>query len=384
MLRGLILLVGLVLAVPASAQMLPPPEEAARLRLQAAQVLFWNQAQRDAGFRAMEKTFPYHVVAKGPRVRALPPGKPLAIGEGEIEAFLDAQNVAGLIVLQDGKVRLERYARGYGQEGRWTSFSVAKSLTSTLVGAAIRDGYIKSIDEPVTRYIPELAGTGYDGVTIAQLLTMTSGVKWNEDYGDPRSDVAQMLLLPVPPGEDTTIAYMKRLSREAAPGSKWVYKTGETNLVGVLVRRATGKTLADYLSEKVWKPFGMAQDAAWMVDPSNQEIGGCCLSISLGDYARFGQFALEGGKGVVPAGWFADATRAHAQTGTPSFGYGYQWWTYPEGRYGASGIFGQTIRIDPRRRMVIAISGAWPKATDQKLAADRTAFLDRLFALGDN
>lgn len=383
MLRKLLLLAGLFLAGPALAQSAATPEQAARLRLQAAQVLFWNQAQRDEHFRAMEKIFPFHAVAAGGKVRALPAGKPLAIGEGEIETFLDAQNVAGLIVLQDGKVRLERYARGYGPEGRWTSFSVAKSLTSTLVGAAIRDGYIKSVDEPVTRYIPELAGTGYDGVSIAQLLTMTSGVKWNEDYADPKSDVAQMLLLPVPPGEDTSIAYMRRLSRDGTPGSKWVYKTGETNLVGVLVRRATRKPLATYLSEKIWRPYGMERDAAWMIDPSGNEVAGCCLSIGLRDYARFGQFALDGGKGVVPAGWFAEATRAHAQTGTPGFGYGYQWWTYPEGRYGASGIFGQTIRIDPRRRMVIAISGAWPRATDQKLGADRTAFLDRLFALGD-
>jgi CubicO group peptidase (beta-lactamase class C family) len=360
------------------------PADTSGLRKVGAEVLFWSQAQRDANFPHMEKIFPGHVVKAGGKVRPFPQGKPLAMDAAEIDAFLQAQNVAGLIVIQDGKIRLERYARGYDPEGRWTSFSVAKSFTSSLVGAAIKDGYIKSLGDPVTRYIPELAGSGYDGVTIEQLLTMTSGVKWNEDYTDPRSDVARMFLEPVPAGEDPTVFYMKKLPRESAPGSKWVYKTGETNLIGVLVMRATGKPLASYLSAKIWRPYGMERDAFWMVDPSGHEVSGCCLSVSLRDYARIGQFALEGGRGVVPANWFRNATRSHATIGEPGYGYGYQWWTYPQGRFGASGIFGQTIRIDPKTRTVIAISSAAPKATDKAYSAARTAFLDKLFATSGN
>ncbi len=147
----------------------------------------------------------------------------------------------------------------------------------------------------MTRYIPDLAGSGYDGVTVAQLMTMTSGVKWNEDYTDPKSDVARMFLEPVPAGIDPTVYFMRKLPRETAPGTKWVYKTGETNLIGVLVRRATGKTLAAYAEEKIWKPAGMERDGFWMKDQSGAEVSGCCLSVSLRDYARFGQFALEGG-----------------------------------------------------------------------------------------
>ncbi|MDT8757990.1 beta-lactamase family protein [Sphingomonas psychrotolerans] len=352
------------------------------LRKVGAEVLFWDQAKRDANFPHMEKIFPGHVVKAGGKVRALPPGKPLPVSDAELDAFIASQNISGLIVLQDGKIRLERYARGYGREGRWTSFSVAKSFTSTLVGAAIKDGHIKSVDEQVTKYIPELAGSGYDGVTIAQLLTMTSGVRWNEDYTDAKSDVARMFLEPVPAGEDPTVWYMKKLPRETAPGSKWVYKTGETNLIGVLVMRATKKPLADYLSEKVWRPYGMEQDAFWMIDPSGHEVSGCCLSVSLRDYARMGQLALEGGKGVVPAGWFAEATRGHANVGRPGsgFAYGYQWWTYPEGRYGAQGIFGQAIRVDPTTRTVIAVSAAADKATDPAYTEARMAFYDKLFA----
>ncbi|MET0247723.1 MAG: serine hydrolase domain-containing protein [Sphingomonas sp.] len=355
------------------------PSDTAGLRKVGAEILFWSQAQRDANFPHMERIFPGNIVRRGARVRPLPAGAPLPVADGDIDAFMAQQNVAGLIVLQDGKVRLERYARGYGREGRYTSFSVAKSFTSALVGAAIRDGHIRSVTEPVTKYIPELAGRGYDGVTIAQLLTMTSGVRWNEDYTDPKSDVARMFLEPVPAGEDPTVHYMKILPREFEPGSKWVYKTGETNLIGVLVMRATGKPLATYLSEKVWRPYGMEQDAFWMVDPSGREVSGCCLSVSLRDYARMGQFAMEGGKGVVPTDWFADSTRAHASIGVPGYGYGYQWWTYPQGRFGAQGIFGQTIRVDPKSRVVIAVSAAAPKASDPAYGRARTAFLDRLF-----
>lgn len=355
------------------------PQNKAQLQQVGAAILFWDQAKRDATFPAMETVFPGHVVKAGGRVRALPAGAPLPIAAGEVDAFMAANNTAGLIVVQDGKVRLERYARGYSREGRYTSFSVAKSFTSTLVGAAIRDGYIKSVEEPVTRYLPELAGSGYDGVTIAQLLTMTSGMKWNEDYTDPNSDVAAMYAKPVPAGMDPTIAYMRTLPRDTAPGTKWVYKTGETNLIGVLVAHATKKPLATYLSEKVWKPFGMERDAFWMVDPSGQEVSGCCLSVSLRDYARMGLLALGGGKGIVRSDWFPTATSVKAATGRgPGFGYGYQWWTYPEGRFGAQGIFGQNILIDPSRRIVIAMSSAWPKATGADLSAARMTFQQAL------
>jgi len=376
-------LAGCTASTPPVAKVSPRPiassqAEADRLQQVGAAILFWDQAKRDATFPKMETVFPGDVVTRGTRVHPLPTGTPLPIDSASVDTFMAQNNTAGLIVVQDGKVRLERYARGYSAQGRYTSFSVAKSFTSTLVGAAIRDGYIKSVEEPVTKYIPELAGSGYDGVSIAQLLTMTSGVKWNEDYTDPKSDVAAMYSQKVPAGVDPTVAYMRTLPRASAPGTSWVYKTGETNLIGVLVTKATGKTLASYLSEKVWKPYGMERDAFWMVDPSGQDVGGCCLSVSLRDYARMGTLAMSGGKGIVAPGWFAAATSAKAQTGRPGFGYGYQWWTYPDGRYGAQGIFGQSILIDPARRIVIAMSSAWPRATGPDLSAARAAFQQKL------
>jgi CubicO group peptidase (beta-lactamase class C family) len=384
--KGVSLLAALVLAGVASAQSVTiTPDNTAKLRQVGAEILFWSQQQRDQSFREMEKTFPGHVVKAGTKVRLLPNGKPLPIADADVKAGMADLNVAGLIVVQDGKVRLERYGLGYGPQGRWTSFSVAKSFTSTLVGAAIRDGYIKSIDDPVTRYIPDLAGGGYDGVTIRQLLTMTSGVKWNEDYTDPKSDVARMFSEDVPAGQDPTVWFMKKLPRESEPGTKWVYKTGETNLIGVLVERATRKTLADYLTEKVWKPWGMERDAFWMTNPAGSEVSGCCLSVSLRDYARMGMFALSGGKGVVPDDWFAKATvnQVPIPKDEGGFGYGYQWWVVPGGRFAAIGIFGQSILVDPAKKLVVVMSGSWPTATGEKLSAARAGFWKKIEAAAD-
>jgi len=368
-------------ALPVAAQVAARPDSSAKPQQISADVLFWTQEQRDANFPHMETLFSGHVVHASPHPRLFLRGRPLPLVESDIDAFMDGQNVAGLIVVQDGRIRLERYKRGYSRFGRWTSFSVAKSVTSTLLGAAILDGYIKSVKDPVTRYIPELVGSAYDGVTIAQLLTMTSGVKWNEDYADPKSDLAQILVHPAPAGTDPTVAYLRTLPREAAPGGKWVYKTGESNLVGVLVARATHRTLADYLTQKVWKKYGMERDAFWLSDSSGQDIGGCCLSASLRDYARFGQVVLEGGAGIVPDGWFDDATRPHVPFADGA-GYGYHWWTYPEGRFGAVGIFGQNILVDPKHHIVIAMSADWPKASDPELSAQRAAFEAKVIEAG--
>lgn len=357
------------------------PTDLGRLQQVGAEILFWDQPTRERNFRQMETIFPGYVVKAGSRVKPLPAGTPLPVDGATVDAYMKANNVAGLIVVQDGRVRLERYGLGFGREGRWTSFSVAKSFTSTLVGAAIKDGFIKSVDEPVTRYIPELAGSGYDGVTIAQLLTMTSGVRWNEDYTDPNSDVARMYAKPAPAGMDATVAYMRTLPRETKPGEKFVYKTGETNLIGVLVSNAIGdRSIATYMSEKIWKPYGFEQDAFWMVDPTGQEVSGCCLSVSLRDYARMGLFALEGGAGLVPDGWIAEATRPHVTLNAAGFGYGYQWWTYPGGLYGGQGIFGQSITVDPKTKTVVAMVSAWPKATGSDLTQPRLKFVGELVA----
>ena len=378
--RALILAAGLVLAgLPAVAADEPPPP---------ASVLFWSQAQKEAGFPKMEAYFPMSTAARGDQVHELPAGAPLVVARVggrtfDLAEYMAREKTAGILVLQDGKVRLERYGLGYGPAGRWTSFSVAKSVTSTLVGAAVKDGYIQSLDDAVTRYIPGLKGSAYDQVSVRQLLTMTSGVKWNEDYTDAKSDVALLFSTPADPGLDSTVSYMRRLPREAAPGAKWVYKTGETNLIGVLVTSATGKSLSAYLSEKIWKPYGMEKDALWMIDERGQEAGGCCLSMTLRDYGRVGEFLRTGGIGasgpVLPEGWIADATRAHAPT-DERFGYGYQWWTEPNGVFNGLGIFGQRLHVDPARKLVVVISSAWPEATNPARSARQDALIAAIAA----
>ena len=350
-------------------------------------VLFWTQNQRDQAFRATEKLTKTRTVAAGPVAHSLPAGKPLDPGV-DVAAYMQRQRTAGLIVLQDGRVRLERYGLGFTAEGRWTSFSVAKSLASTLVGAAVRDGYIHSLDDRVIAYIPALRGSAYDPVTVRQLLTMTSGVRWNENYTDPKSDVARFQFQKPVAGEDVTVSYMKTLTREVPAGTKWVYKTGETNLIGVLVANAVHRPLGVYLSEKVWRPYGMERDAYWVLNDSGNEISGCCFSASLRDFARFGQFILDGaridGRPIVPADWLAQATVKQADTGRAGHGYGYQWWTNDDGSFAARGIFGQGIFIDPRRRLVIATNGDWPRATDRDgLEADRDRFYAAIQAAVD-
>lgn len=341
-------------------------------------VLFWTQDQRDLAFRMFDTVSPTNRIRAGSTPLALRAAAPIAIDAATLDAYMERQRLAGLIVLQDGKIRLERYGLGFGAEGRWTSFSVAKSFTSTLVGAAIQDGHIGSLSDPVTRYIPALTGSGYDGVTVAQLLAMSSGVRWNEDYTDPNSDVARFLAQ-APEGDvDAVTAYMHRLPRAHAPGTRWNYNTGETNLIGVLVERATGKSLSDYMTEKVWQPFGMEGDATWVLNASREEVSGCCMQMRLRDYGRFGLFVLGGGRAggrqVVPEGWYAAAGTKQAEIGRPGFGYGYQWWTYDDGTFAAQGIFGQGIFIDPARRLVIAGVGNWPTATDRDRGMERLAF----------
>ncbi len=273
-----------------------------------------------------------------------------------------------------------------GADQRWTSFSVAKSVTSTLVGAAIQDGKIKSLHEPATTYIPQLKGSGYDCVTVRQLLMMSSGVKWNESYSDPNSDVGRYGgAAREAPGVPPVVSYMRKLQREVEPGSRFHYSTGETDLVGVLVENAVGKTLSEYASEKLWKPIGMEQDGIWISDDEGRDRGGCCMSMTLRDYGRFGQFMLEGGvargKRIVPEWWTREATTPQIGKGPNFAGYGYFWWMEDDGAYSAVGIFGQAITIFPQDQLIIVSNSAWPRAEGRDLYAAQTAFINAVRAV---
>jgi CubicO group peptidase (beta-lactamase class C family) len=371
-----LLLLAVLAADPAAAE--PAP-------VQAADVLIWTQPVREQNFSRMEKLLPHRIVPAGRKVRPLPAGAPLSVrlagqGGGEtLDAYMAADHMVGLLVVQDGRVRLEKYAPSLSPTGHWATFSITKSLTSTLYGAALKDGAIRSLDDKVSAYLPEMAGSAYDGVSIRQLLTMTSGVKWSENYTDPNSEVARMYATPPDPGLDPIVSFMRHLPRVAEPGTVWNYKTGETDLAGILLARATGKTLSAYLAEKLWQPYGMEQDGVWMIDGSGHEPGGCCFSAALRDLGRFGQFVLDGGtidgRAVLAPGWLEAATATAVPTGRPGLGYGYFWWTNADGTVDARGIFGQMIHIDRGRRLVVVMLAAWPAAFSPELNEGRVRLL---------
>jgi CubicO group peptidase (beta-lactamase class C family) len=332
-------------------------------------MLFWTPEQKVSGFRNMEKLYPTRKISASDSPLELEEA-PQELGdvlirteqaEMTLDEYFKRQNVAGLLVLKDGQIAYERYGLGNSEESRWVSFSVTKSVVSMLVGAAIHDGYIASVDEKVSDYLPRLKGSSYDQASIRDILQMASGVQWNEDYADPASDINsaswQTLAL---------YRYLAEKDRVAAPGAVFNYNTAETNLVGTLLRSAIGNNLSTYLETKIWQPFGMSANAYWMLtEPGGGEFGGCCINATLRDYARLGLFALNDGRlpdgtAVVPDGWMSEST-------TPSAaypGYGYLWWLTGGSSYRASGIFGQGICVHPEENVVVALQSARDAASE--------------------
>lgn len=327
------------------------------------ELLFWSPMQQVSSYRNIDKIFPTREIVKGNYTLELP-YKPQELGRTEfIEAdktwsvneYFEKQNVAGLLVIKDGDIVFERYALGNTKDSRWISWSVAKSVTSMLIGAAIEDGYIKSVDDKVTDYLPRLKDSAYDQSTIRNLLQMASGVEWDETYADKNADINA-----APFDTLGLYEYLRDKPRAAEPGEKFNYNTAETNIAGDLLRSAIGNNLATYLSEKIWKPFGMGADANWMLTaPGGGEQGGCCISATLRDYGRLGLFALADGQladgtQVLAEGWMKEST-------TPSKGYdgyGYFWWLGEDGSFRGIGIFGQAIYVNPAEKVVIALHSA--------------------------
>ena len=352
--------------------------------------LRWTQAQRDRRFARMAQMFPIQTVRRGGKALRLMKLDPLPLHKAT-NRYMQAEHLAGVLVLQGGRIRVERYALGLTRVTPWTCFSVTKAVTDTLAGAALQSGSLHSLDDDVTRYLPEMRGSAYDGVTVRQLMTMTSGVRWNEDYTSPDADNVRLYTTPVAPGRHNTVEYMRTLPRAAAPGSRWVYNTGETDLLGVLLHRATGKSLAEQLSQSVWQRAGMEHDATWIASASGKEgeaFGGSGLSATLRDFGRLGQWVLEGGRGAVASEWFAEATRAQVRAGNAAYGYG--WWPQaapdgaPDGSFAALGIFGQSILIDPQRQLVIVTLGDWDTPTGSAHSAARAAFWQQVKAAVDH
>jgi CubicO group peptidase (beta-lactamase class C family) len=340
-------------------------------------------------FRNIDRLFPTRVVKRGPDVYPLPVGgTPLEnfrfVSRGQeydLYDFVSLNRVSGLLVIKNGNIIFERYFLGNNEATHWMSMSVVKSMTATLVGAAIKDGYIKSIDDRVTDYLPRFIGSAYDGVTLRQLLQMASGVAWNETYTDPKSDRRRMLDAQIGQKPGEILDLMAELPRAAEPGTRWNYSTGETHVVGALVRAATGMPVADYLSTKIWARFGMECDASWWLEsPDGLEVGGSGLSATLRDYGRFGLFLLHdgviGGESILPDGWIRASSTPSIINGEETE-YGYMLWPLGDNTYAAIGIFGQFIYVNPDKNIVVAMWGAQAKPVGRDVV-DEYEFFDAL------
>lgn len=278
-----------------------------------------------------------------------------------LDEYLTRLKSVALLVIQNKKIRVERYWQGYSDNTVSGSFSMAKSIVSLLVGAAIKEGKISSVEDPVSKYLPEFNEGERAQLKIVHLLTMSSGSDWCEDYANPFSVT-------------TRAYYDKDLSGTAqsvkfkhTPGTLFSYKSGDTQLLGLIVEKATGKSLATYASEKLWQPLGAAHDALWSVDqPGGHEKAYCCFNSNARDFARLGQLMLDSGminsQPVIDRSYFEASIKPNMiadETGTPCNYYGYQWWMLPGDTqiYYARGILGQYIICIPAKNIVVVRLG---------------------------
>jgi CubicO group peptidase (beta-lactamase class C family) len=320
-----------------------------------------------------DEIFPAHVIrrATNPSLLARAASEPALRYEYQGQTFgLDdylARNPAtGLLIARDETIFVERYQYARTDRDRFTSWSMAKTVTSMLIGIAIAEGRIRSVDDPAATYVPGLAGTEYGRTSLRHLLQMSSGVRFVEEYrlGDDVSKLSMDTFLQSGPGGVSAVTSFNE--RAVPAGTKFSYASVETEVLGLVLAAAVGRSVSEYLQEKIWQPIGAEADAAWLVDRSGQEVTYCCLNAVLRDYARLGLLlAHDGnwhGRQIIPAAWVQEATTVRADqphlrplTATPFFGYGYQTWIFPGDRrmFAFLGVRGQAIYVDPASRLVL-------------------------------
>jgi CubicO group peptidase (beta-lactamase class C family) len=307
----------------------------------------------------------------------------------ELDHFLERNRNTGLLVLRDGEVLAERYQYARTPEQRFYSASMAKTVVAMLVGIALHENKIDSIDDRAEKYLPQLKGHPYGETPLRHLLTMSSGVKFSEVY-DRKDDASTLVMLSLgqrsPGGVATVLPFT---TRNAPPGTQFSYASGETQVLSLVLRAAVGQPLADYLSEKIWQPMGAEADASWLVDRGGYEAGYCCLNATLRDWARFG-WLLAGygkleGRQIIPEAWVRAATTAqapHLRVGraTRFNGYGYQTWLIDaaEPRFAALGVRGQAIMVDPKSKLVVVHTAVHAQMRDTDARARQFALWNHL------
>lgn len=293
----------------------------------------------------------------------------------DTEHFLDVTDTAALLVLRDGQVVHEQYRLTGGRDVQWISWSVGKSFVSALVGIAVGQGHIRSIDDPISDYIDVEPGSAYDGVRIKDVLQMSSGARWNEDYSDRTSDVVRLGAAMGPGG--SLDAFVASAPGDVPPGTVCQYNSTDTQALGALLVRATGRSITDYMQEHLYEPLGMESDGYWLIDAQGREMAFGGINLTARDFAKLGELYRCGGewngRQVVPADWVAASVvpdAPHVQWGSPviagkqlSDGYGYQWWLIAGGldQYSAIGVYNQWVFVSPRHGVTIV-----------KLSATRT------------
>ena len=282
----------------------------------------------------------------------------------DVNEYLDRTDVSALVILKDGKIRYENYWLTGGREVKWISMSVGKSFVSALIGIALDQGYIKSIQDPVTIYVPQLKDSAYDGVSIKDILQMSSGASWNEDYGDPNSDINRSVRIFALGGSLDEFA--ASLTNENEPGTFNRYNSTDTQVLGMLLREATGTSVTEFMQKMLWDPIGAEDNAYWLLDSENMEVAYGGLNATARDYAKLGElYRLRGrmnNKQIIPEKWVDESVRPDAPHLTPGensmsdypLGYGYQWWIPDEsGDYMAIGVYNQFIYVSPKNNSVV-------------------------------
>lgn len=332
--------------------------------------LFTGAEQLDR-FNRLAEVFPHSTLTASPTPFSFPNGETIELPSSypfkgqdrDTQTFLDETETVALVVIQSGEILYENYWLTGGPDVHWTSMSVAKSFVSAMIGIALDEGLIGSVEDPITQYVSDLAGSAYDGVRIKDILQMSSGARWNEDYSDPDSDINRYIRA-FGSGESMN-AFTATLVREREPGTYNYYNSADTQALGMLLVEATSRSLADYAQEKLWHPLGMENDGFWIGDNTGMEMAAGGLQVTARDYAKLGVLYLNDGNWngvqIVSADWVHDSVTPdspHVMPGVdPGYplGYGYQWWVpeSEEGEFSAIGVYNQFIFVNPTRDLVV-------------------------------
>jgi CubicO group peptidase (beta-lactamase class C family) len=366
----------------------------------AVQILRWHMLDNDVSsltFHSMDTLFTTRTVARSGPVWVLPhDDHPLQVDyrwQGQqytAQQFLERTYTNALLVMKDGRVVSEIYRNATNERSRFIGWSMTKSVTSVLIGCALADGRIDSLDTPISRYLPELKGGGYEGVSIRQVMQMRSGVDYEEryDFNHPGRAASNHIAALV--RNTARFADVARtLPRIHEPGSVFQYKTIDTAVLGWLIERVTQGSVAAYTARCLWEPLGAESDAFYIMDGPpgvGREFSGAGFNATLRDFARFGQMVLDGGvangRRIVSADWIRQSTqRSGSDDGNPRGGYGLQWWIVGDkGAFAAIGLQGQYVYIDPSTQTVVVKLSYFPPGDDSALDAETQAFLQAVSA----